>query len=286
MNKQNLPYYGALFLGWALYAYFSAVRQSVLVLLLLVPYGVIWFVALYGGLRLRTYVKTILRTPDGIGFARIDLGLFILLLALVLPAVLGSISGLYTSSPGLATSLTLLANYSDTILPFVAFAIIYVGTMNLTKLLKRTSLSFLYKSLFLIPLVVFTPLYFWLTFAVPNVTTTYHLPAVLIVGTILVPSLLAWVFGILASVNMGFYGREVQGVIYKRSVILLVRGVLALTLGDIIYLVLTSLGPYLIFLGTGVLLVLVYLFLGILGAGFIFVARGAERLTRLEGGPP
>ena len=90
------------------YAYFSTVKQSALVLLLLVPYGVIWFVALYGAMRLRTYVRTIVKTPDGIGFARIDLGLFILLLALVLPAVLGSISGLFSSSSEPAVPLTIL----------------------------------------------------------------------------------------------------------------------------------------------------------------------------------
>jgi hypothetical protein len=286
LKKQNLPYYGALLLGWALYAYFTAARQSVLVLLLLVPYGVIWFVALYGALRLRTYVETILHTPDGVGFGRIDLGLFALLLALVIPSVLSSIAGFYSSSSELAISLGILANYSDTILPFVAFGIIYVGTMNLTKLVKRAPLSFLQRSMFLIPLIVFTPLYFWLTFSTPTGATTYHLPDFLILGTIMVPSLLAWVFGILASVNMGFYGREVQGVIYKKSVVLLVRGVLGLTLGDIIYLVVTSLGPYLSFVGTGVLLVVVYLFLGVLGAGFIFVARGAIRLSKLEGGKP
>jgi hypothetical protein len=282
LNKEHLTYYAFLLLGWLLYAYFSAVKQSILVLLLLVPYGLIWFVALYGVLRLRTYVETILKTPDGIGFARIDLGLFILLMGLVLPAVLGSISGLYSSSSELAISVKIFVNYSEAILPFAAFGIIYVGTMNLTKLVKRAPLSFLQKSLFLVPLVIFTPLYLWLTFTAPNVATTYQLPAFLTLGTIVVPSLLAWVFGILAAVNMGFYGREVQGVIYKKSVVLLVRGVLALTLGDIIYLVVTSLGPYLSFVGTGGLLLIVYGFLAVLGLGYISVARGATRLSRLE----
>ena len=149
--------------------------------------------------------------------------------------------------------------------------------MNLAKLVKRKSLSFLHKSLFLIPLVVFTPLYFWLTFTSPNVTTTYHLPDFLIFGTIMVPSLLAWIFGILAAVNMGFYGREVQGIIYRKSVILLVWGVLALTIGDIFYLVLTLLAPILYSPEPGSCWLSSTFFWQPWERGIIFVARACEK---------
>jgi hypothetical protein len=201
LNKEHLIYYGSLFLGWVLYAYFtfqspilktaqglgiSVIEASVLVLALIIPYGLIWFIALFGALRLRSYAQSIFKTPDGAAFARIDIGLFILVLALVLPSLLGSILAVDTSTPGLTTTLTLISNYSSTILPFIAFGIIFIGTMGLTKLIKRAPLSRAQMSLFLIPLVVFAPLYFWLTFSIPNVTTTYDLPDILILCTILV----------------------------------------------------------------------------------------------------
>ena len=87
----------------------------------------------------------------------------------------------------------------------------------------------------------------------------------------------------MGAVNMGFYGKEVPGIIYKKSVALIVRGVLALTGGSIFFLVVDSLGPHLSSVGIGTLLVVLYLFLAILGLGYISVARGAKRLSRLEG---
>ena len=298
MKKGHLVYYGLLLLAWAFYAYFtfqsSALKTvqglgftplevDVVVLAIIIPYGVIWFIGLYGALSLRSYVQTILNTPDGGAFARIDVGLFILVLSVVVPSFLGAILTASTSMPELVVPLTLVINYSYTILPFIAFGIIYVGTIGLTKLVKRGPLSLLQRSVFLIPLVAFAVLYFWLTFTIPNVTTVYHLPDILIMFTLLVPALLAWVFGILASVNMGFYRREVQGIIYKRSAALLVKGVLTLTVGHIFYLVISSLGPYLSSVGTGALLAIIYLFLAVLGLGYLFVAQGAKRLSRLEG---
>ena len=298
MNKRYPIYYGVLLLVWALYAYlifqsstletlqglgFTPLEGDVVVLAIIIPYGLIWFIGLYGALSLRSYVRTILNTPDGVAFARIDAGMFILVLSLVLASFLGAILTASPSSPGLVVPLTLAMNYSYTILPFIAFGIIYMGTIGLTRLVKRAPLSLVHRAVFLIPLVAFAVVYFWLTFSVPNVNTVYHLPDVLIIFTLLVPALLAWVFGVLASVNMGFYGREVQGIIYKKSASLLVKGVLTLTIGHIFYLVLSALGPYLSSAGTGALLVIILLFLVVLGLGYLFVAQGAKRLSRLEG---
>ena len=298
INKEHLTCYGSLLLGWALYAAltfqssvlnaakglgFSLIEGIVILLALIIPYGVIWFVALYGALKLRSYTRSILKTPDGSAFARIDIGLFILVLALVLPSILGAILTEYTDIPGLAVPLSLVINYSYTILPFVAFGIIFMGTTSLIKSVKLAPLSRARRSLFLIPLAAVVPVFIWLTFTIPNITTIYHLPDVLIFCTLLLPAILAWVFGILGAVNMGFYGKEVPGIIYKKSVALIVRGVLALTGGSIFFLVVSSLGPHLSSVGIGTLLVVVYLFLAILGLGYISVARGAKRLSRLEG---
>jgi hypothetical protein len=300
LNNEHLAYYGFLFLGWALYAVltlrasvltaqglgFSLIQSIAIVLTLVIPYGVIWFIALYSALRLRSYVQTILKTPDGAAFARIDAGLFILVVALVLPPVLGAIPTTYASVSGLVVPLTLVINYSYTILPLIAFGFIFAGTSSLVTMVKSTRLSRTRRFLSVLPLAVVAPLYVWLTFTIPNITETYHLPDILIACTILLPAVLAWVFGILGAVNMGFYGKEVPGIIYKKSVALIVTGVSVLTGGSIFFLVVSSLGPRLSFVGIGTFLAIVYVFLAILGLGYISVARGATRLSRLEAKSP
>ena len=301
MNKGHLAYYVSLLLAWAFYAYFAfqstatktaydlgsgPVEGQVLALVLILTNGLIWFIALYGALRLRSYVQAILSTPDGSGFARIDTGLFMLVMSLILPSFLGSVLRATTSIPGLIQPLTLATNYSYTVLPFFAFGIIYLGTTRLTKLVNHAPLSFAQKSLFLIPLVAFTPLYFWLTFTIPSVNAVFQLSDALIILTVLLPALLAWVFGILASVNLQFYAKEVPGIIYKRSAGLLVRGVLFLTVGTMFFLIMSSLSPHLSYVGAGELLAIVHLFRGIIGLGFLFVAQGAKKLAKLEGDAP
>src|ERR1700722_10489597 len=157
MKKGHLDYYVSLLLAWAFYAYFAfqytatktaydlgsgPVEGQVLALVLILTNGLIWFIALYGALRLRSYVQAILSTPDGSGFARIDTGLFMLVMSLILPSFLGSVLRATTSIPGLIQPLTLATNYSYTVLPFFAFGIIYLGTTRLTKLVNRAPLSF------------------------------------------------------------------------------------------------------------------------------------------------
>ena len=112
------------------------IEGQVLALVLILTNGLIWFVALYGALRLRSYVQAILKTPDGSGFARIDVGLFMLVLSLILPSFLGSVVRATTAIPELIQPLTLATNYSYTVLPFFVFGTIYLGT-GLTKLVNR-----------------------------------------------------------------------------------------------------------------------------------------------------
>jgi hypothetical protein len=298
MNKGHLVYYGSLFLAWVFYAYFAfpstatkttqefgygPVAGEILALALILTNGLVWFIALYGALRLRSYVQTILKTPDGSAFARIDAGLLILVLSLILPSFLGSVLRATTSIPELVQPLTLATNYSYTILPFIAFGDIYLGARGLTKLVNRAPLSLAQRSLFLIPLVGFAVVYFWLTFTIPNVTAVFQLSDVLIVLTVVFPALLAWVFGIFAAVNLEFYAKEVQGIIYKRSAALLVSGVLFLTIGAMFFLIESSLSPHLSSTGAGELLATVHLFRAIIGFGYIFVAQGAKNLAKLEG---
>src|ERR1700733_7368289 len=106
MNRVHLVYYVSLFLAWVFYAYFAfqstatktaqefgsgPVEGQVLAVALILTNGLVWFIALYGAFRLRSYVQTILKTPDGVAFGRIDAGLFILVLSLILPSFLGSV---------------------------------------------------------------------------------------------------------------------------------------------------------------------------------------------------
>ena len=115
-----------------------------------------------------------------------------------------------------------------------------------------------------------------MTFTIPNVNAVFQLSDALIILTILLPALLAWTFGILASVNLQFYAKEVPGIIYKKSAALLVRGVLFLTVGTMYFLIMSSLSPHLTSVGGAELLAVVHFFRAIIGLGFLFVAQGAK----------
>ncbi len=118
----------------------------------------------------------------------------------------------------------------------------------------------------------------------PSRIASYYLSDPLILLTILLPSLAAWIFGGLAAVNIRGYGQSIRTPRTRKAFLRLASGLTAIIT---LYVTLQAFGAAsvaLAKLSLGSLLGIVYLILTIYGFGYLFLAWAAQSLVSLS--PP
>jgi hypothetical protein len=117
---------------------------------------------------------------------------------------------------------------------------------------------------------------------VDNATASYYLPDWLLVTTVIIPRLLFWYLGVQAVQNIIIYRQKVKGVLYKDALRHLAIGLGGVVLGIVILRTIQSLAVGLSKVNLGTLLLIVYVLLIVMAVGYVYVARGARKLQRIE----
>lgn len=254
------------------------------------PYLIIWGAAVYSYIKLQTYSKSIAGSKEAHGFFYLSIGLLALLSSLIISTLVSAVNSRLRLSSELHRPLTIITNYAF-IFPYLfAFWAFWKGSSNLSARIKKASTP-LRSLAYAVGLTVF--MYIWLDLIFtnasravsksPDTLASYYLKDSLIVLTIVLPSFITWVLGLWAVVNLKNYSQKVKGHIYRSSAGALVRGIWAVIIGSILLQGLLSLGtPRLIDLGLGKILLLIYVFVFLQGFGYLYIALGAKRLTRIE----
>jgi hypothetical protein len=264
-------------------------QYTALILSIAIPYLIIWFIALLGYARFKTYADTIRKSKDGRAFQTISKGILALALWLPISTIIGSItSGIYSSNASMKPSMVIVNNYLNLVLLWPAFWLVYSGSIKLLaairkkepKLPQRLMLSY----------IAFAALYSFLVLRDPNRQFATHGAAIsayytadwITVITIIIPRLIMWFLGMQAVYNIYFYKREVKGPIYIAALNDLANGLTGVIIVLVILRGFESLSSQLDSLGLGTILLIIYLLLVALGAGFIMLAKGAKSLQRIE----
>jgi hypothetical protein len=266
----------------------SQAEAKAVVLTVVIPYLVIWGIALAGYIRLSTYANKIGRTKDGEAFQTISRGVLLLALWLPVSAVVSAqFSHIYQNHLSLTAALTILSNYINLAILVPAFIIVYKGSQKLLgviKLHERISI----RTVFLA--VVFSSLYTWLVLSdsarrYPThtaMTASYYQPDWLIILTIIIPRLVMWFFGIQAVHNIYRYMYKVKGAIYKDALRSLANGICGVVVASIILRCFQSLSSQVGKLSLVMVLLVVYALLLALAIGYVYMAIGAKRLKQIE----
>ncbi len=171
-----------------------------LTLAIALPYIVIWFIALFGYLRLAGYTALIRDSKDGKAFVAISNGILALTLWLPINTILTGIARYVNNTHPSATAITVQTiNYINLVLLFTGFLMINNGAQKLLKVIKARNYSYRQiaaNSVFIISLV----LYIYLVLndparQFPNGDVhlaTYYLPDWLIISTLVIPRLIMW----------------------------------------------------------------------------------------------
>jgi hypothetical protein len=303
----NKIVYFLVFLAWLIYTYFTftapissssqdlGLSGGVLFLVqltIVLPYLVVWLMAVYGWSHISSYSQSIGDSKDGKAFGKIANGLGWFLAGLVLSALISSWRSMGINDPIHLFSSTIVTNYVYVFFPLVGFLFLYHGTRHLRELLPENSkltssaITFIMTGIAGLSVVLT-----WLIFTNPNrqvnpapdIGATYYISDPFIVLTILVPLIVAWVLGGLAVVSIGHYQKQVKAQIYQNFLKKLSLGIIFIVIAAIVLQGILALGTNrFIGIGLGPLLLVIYVFLGAQAAGYVLVAMGAKKLKYLE----
>ncbi len=261
-----------------------------LTLTIALPYIVIWFIALFGYLRLAAYAALIKDSKDGKAFVAISNGILAVTLWLPISTILSNFATYMHSSHPSATAITVqTSNYINLIIFFAGFFMINEGAQKLLKVIKGRHYSsrqiainsvFIISSVFYIYLVLNDPARRFPSGEVH--LATYYLPDWLIISTIVIPRLIVWFLGVQAVRAILDYSRKVKGSIYRSALGSLAKGLAFVVISSIVLRYFQSLSISLNKLSLNFLLAVVYLLLILISIGYVLIARGSKKLKLIE----
>jgi hypothetical protein len=268
----------------------STTDLRLLQLTLAVPIVAIWFVAYYGYARFRRYASLVKDSKEGKSWEEIVKGLLGLGLWLPVSSIVSVITTqIYRNDNSLMPTMVILTNYINLAILLAVFLFLYRGTNDLVKSLNKP-VKIGIKNFMTAALLVCGGLFVYLTLANPNknlavsasTPAAYYLPDWLLITTIIIPYLLIFYVGVRAVQNINMYGRVVKGSIYKNALRYLADGigVVVLTILSIRYL--ASLSSVFTDKTLNAILLIIYLLIFLIAAGYVLIALGAKRLQRLE----
>jgi hypothetical protein len=308
-HKTTNILFAVLFVVWLVYAWFTLTiapspesiarfgEAGIFWLQVAIAFSLlgIWGFALFAATRFNEYAHSIRESADGKAFSYIANGLFFLVGSMVLSTVISTTMNYFISlSPEMRAAymkfFTIFRNYETLALSIVAYYLMYAGTKKLLDIAgsKITKKQFI--ASVLLPLVVLGGLYFVLLFQNeyrtvsdnPNINPTYYLSDPLIIATVAIPYVLIWFFGLASGLQALVFSRNVSGIIYKSALRNFTIGILLVIYLGIGLQLLGQVGT--VFANTGIvgISVLIAVILGVILAGYGYIARGARALSKLE----
>ncbi len=261
----------------------SSLAYHVAVLVLLVPYGVIWYAAFYAFAKLKEYSRTIQGFDDGQAFHSITVGMGVLAFGLISQAAVSIIMGdIASHNHGFKPASVIIDNYLDVLVGLVAFMYINSGTHLLTRLGKNRPR--------LTGLRIFALLFISLAVVFTRLVTTYHarhhevyyLNTPLLIATFIIPELFAWFAALLSAYEFGLYAKFAKGLLYRGALRQFSYGIVVAIAGSVASQFVSNTFAGKVSRSLGSLLLAEYALLVTVAVGLILMALGAQKLKKIE----
>lgn len=262
-------------------------QARVLNLTVVVPLMGIWYMALQGFIRFRGYAKTIRTTKEGWAFTLLSCGLMFLAFGLPLNSIFSALlTYVSAQDKSFLPTATILRNYFGLMIALLSFLLLARGAILLVISHKDKTAYRPVLPLFIVPaIILISSLFTWLVVTSPTgpeSETGYYLPNWLIIFTIVVPYLIAWLGGFLALFFLNIYRTKVRGTIYKGAFGELAIGIGVVTLISVVLQLLTTISSQINRLRLTPILLIVYVLVILYAVGFWYIARGSKKLQTFE----
>lgn len=269
----------------------DAFQFRLLSLAIVLPLIAVWFAAFYGLIHLVEYARRIKDSEDGVGFRWLTAGMITIGVGLPLNSLITTLvsRGAAMDLISQATS-TIISTHTAILFPLIGFFLVAVGSRKLMKSAKKPEDSTLRFAIVAAGLAILSVLYTYTALQnparevaiPPALTATYYMNDLLIVTTIIIPYVLVWMFGFYAVIWLRAYERSVGGILYKKALKKLNRGLLLVILASIIIQLLTAAVTSIYAWQLGAIVLLLYLLVAVVGGGYLIIALGAKGLAKLE----
>ena len=261
----------------------SAGEYRLAVFTLILPYALIWFSAFYAYDKLEQYALKLQSTREGEAFKKIADGLGILAWGLAIPTIIALVlTAIEGQAPGFRPTHIIIDNYVAVLVPLIGFTFIGNGTRILTEIVRARPTSV---GIRILAATFITVGVFFAYFVLHNQgkdTNAYYLPQVLLLLTIVVPYLYAWLVGLLGAYELRLYSLRTKGVLYQKALVWLAAGITIVIIGSIIVQYLDGVFAGRDSVSLGSLLAIVYSLLVVQALGYSLIALGAKRLIKIE----
>ncbi len=266
----------------------SSSQTQLVQLTIILPLLAIWLVATYGALRFRHYAKMIKTSPDGQAASTLAKGLIALVIYLVISSIVNSAGPYFAGTPWVKI-MVIIKNYLPLAIAFIAFALLYQGSLKLMFLIKAPTWRASRLILFLIPFCMFAIFFTWVFYLNPDLHETasnglpyFVAPRALLLFTYVLPYLLMWFLGSLAALNIRLYARDVNGSIYRSALLNLVGGIATVVFLTIALQLLSTVSSTINHLNLASILLLVYVLVILYALGYALIALGSKKLLKIE----
>lgn len=266
--------------------------QYVLIrLAILAPMIAIWLIALYGFVTVYRYAGSIRKHKDGKAFVTIAGGLGVLAFGLPLQSLMSSLLNYASRTNPASTPMnTIINNYITLGIVFLGFYIINKGAKKLLTSTKTNEPNSKHYRAWQFGLAVFSAIFVYLTLTNPAryiptegaAKAVYYLPDWLIVLTIIIPYIAVWYLGMQSAYFIRHYRNKVPGMLYKQALGFLANGLSAVILASMLLRFLTNMTAFFRSAELKMLLVVIYLLLIAISIGYILIAKGANKLRKME----
>lgn len=261
----------------------SPTVYRIALVVLLVPYIIIWYSAFYAYSKLGQYAATIKKAKEGQAFYKIMLGMGLLAYGLIIPTIVGLVlSNIADHNHNWAGIAANTGIYLGLAFVLPAFVLIGNGARALTGTLKahiRLSQVYWIMGAFIVLGVMFSYL------AVRNFHgngPNYHMSIYQMLLTVVAPYVFLWFVGILSVADLALYASRTRGLLYRRFFRQFAVGIAIVVFGSITEEFLKNTLSKAASTSLSTLLFLDYILLIIIAAGLITMAIAAKKLTKIE----
>jgi len=258
-----------------------AIQLSIIVL-----FGIIWYIALRGATAFKNYASMVRDAKEAPGLHLIANGLLWVVAYLVMIALAGAIGGAMATS-SISDEVSVLRDHVTVLVVLIAFIYLYLGSQRLAEIAQFDTWD--RKTMLIIAVYMLFSIAFVIAFShasVPAPGSTRNslsvLPRSILLFSLILPYLIGWFLGLLACINITRYAHRVKGILYRRALVSLVRGIITVIALGIVFQLLTFAVRYLTTLSLNSIIVLLYALIVLYGLGFVFIRSGAKMLARIE----
>lgn len=254
---------------------------------IVVPVIIIWFLAVYGYLLLTKYCRSIKGSKEAKAFSSIAFGFGWLAWGFPINGTFSAVLNIIASHHvGFTSTAVILHDYFMLVMALGALHFISASTHRLSFNVKPQS-SLWPIRVFMLLFLMFAVAYTYII--VGNFATNhlngldpYRLPHWVVLLTYVAPYLYIWFVGLWSVMELAQYQTSIKGIVYNYSFRYLATGFAVVILSSISIQYVNSVSPRLHTLDLNKILLILVGLLVLYAVGVIFVATGARKLQKIE----